>query len=391
MVGALAKVSLEQNEYRALDFWHVSSSILASVEPIDTIADLKGRKVRSTPADKGKSLIALGAAPVPIAFAEVYTAFETGLVNAATVPNENINRGLALHEITSNYVDRLYQPSLHAVLVRKAKWDSMPFLDQQGLSTAAVAIGESLGRSLDLKAQAFKRDEQSGGSRFVSWSPADVGELVSTTVSVRGKTVAEKELIQLAYDNAAAISDQTPEASGGLLPAASVDVLFVTDRMAVPGGLRELAFSSRRHLDSLTFGTANINLANRRQFGDDLAKVAQIESLTEIDGERFENEVLVNIAESTKPIVLFIHGYNNAFADAVRRGATIQSDIAPDSVVISYTWPSDGALLSYGYDESSTDIADQNFKFLLKTLTDTVSPNRVSIVAHSMGSRLLLK
>ena len=87
----------------------------------------------------------------------------------------------------------------------------------------------------------------------------------------------------------------------------------------------------------------------------DLLSVRVIGSDQEINNE------LASIAASNNPVVVFLHGYNNSFSDALRRAATIKNDIAGDGTVISYTWPSDGSVLGYGYDASSAGTASQIF------------------------------
>jgi hypothetical protein len=53
--------------------------------------------------------------------------------------------------------------------------------------------------------------------------------------------------------------------------------------------------------------------------------------------------------------LVFIHGFNNRFDDAVYRYAQIVHDSGAPVVPILFTWPSRGSLLDYGYDRESTN------------------------------------
>jgi esterase/lipase superfamily enzyme len=51
-----------------------------------------------------------------------------------------------------------------------------------------------------------------------------------------------------------------------------------------------------------------------------------------------------------RPAFIFIHGYNNSFADAARRTAQMAFDLDLDIVPIMYNWPSRGNVWDYQRD-----------------------------------------
>lgn len=53
-------------------------------------------------------------------------------------------------------------------------------------------------------------------------------------------------------------------------------------------------------------------------------------------------------------VLVFIHGFNNRFEDAVLRFAQIVHDANAPAVPVLFTWPSRGSVLAYGYDREST-------------------------------------
>ncbi len=386
-VGAFEKADVESDGFRVLDFWHVSSTIFGSKTPVKEVRDLRGLKIYDGGGQRGKTLLALGAAPTQMAFGEVYTALAAGAIDSLAVPFDSRGQASGLVEVIEHYVDRLYRPRIYAVLVSEQRWTELPFPDQHYLAKAAEEVGETLVGSLDAQAAKFRSEELARGSTFNAWNAGDIAQVrVASLAAVGPDALVERELVNLAFENAAAIPP--PEPTDEPRPASQVMLLFATDREQVDLTKPEIAFSAARRLSGHTFGAATVALKDGRKFGDNLKTVAQITNLFPLD----EDALLGRLADTPdRSIVVFVHGYNNAFVDSLRRGATIQEDIAADSIVISYSWPSDGQLLSYGYDESSTDTAEQNFKLFMDKLTATVPTNQISIIAHSMGSRLLTK
>ncbi len=84
--------------------------------------------------------------------------------------------------------------------------------------------------------------------------------------------------------------------------------------------------------------------------------------------------------------LVFIHGYNNRFEDAVFRFAQIVHDSGADVVPVLFTWPSRGSLLAYGYDRESASYSRDALERLLTFMAKDPSVGEISILAHSMGN-----
>ena len=90
-------------------------------------------------------------------------------------------------------------------------------------------------------------------------------------------------------------------------------------------------------------------------------------------------------------VLVFIHGFNNRFDDAVFRFAQIVHDSNAPVVPILFTWPSRGSVLAYGYDRESTTYSRNALESMLKAISRDPSVGEISILAHSMGNSLALE
>lgn len=87
--------------------------------------------------------------------------------------------------------------------------------------------------------------------------------------------------------------------------------------------------------------------------------------------------------------IVFIHGYANTFADAVRRAAQIKYDLAFDGPIVAYSWPSTGTYEGYTRDEANVDWTAPHLQTFLETLAQKMGTRSIHIIAHSMGNRVL--
>lgn len=88
--------------------------------------------------------------------------------------------------------------------------------------------------------------------------------------------------------------------------------------------------------------------------------------------------------------VIFVHGFNNTFTDSVYRTAQLRHDLRLPSVAISYSWPSAANPLGYAYDRDSVLFARDGLEQLIRE-TEAAGAREITLVAHSMGSLLLME
>jgi len=90
-------------------------------------------------------------------------------------------------------------------------------------------------------------------------------------------------------------------------------------------------------------------------------------------------------------LLIFIHGYNVSFENALRRAAQIAYDLNFDGPTLVFNWPSQARLWGYLADRDEVDVASGQFRQFLAKVIMKAKPERVHFIAHSMGNLVLLR
>jgi esterase/lipase superfamily enzyme len=88
--------------------------------------------------------------------------------------------------------------------------------------------------------------------------------------------------------------------------------------------------------------------------------------------------------------LLFVHGFNTSFEDALYRNAQIVCDLRFKGAAVLFSWPSRGAIRDYVYDRDSASGAVKPFIEVLELLTSQENIKQIHILAHSMGNQVVL-
>ncbi len=98
------------------------------------------------------------------------------------------------------------------------------------------------------------------------------------------------------------------------------------------------------------------------------------------------NGRLLKLRPSERHVLLFVHGYNTRFEEAVYRFAQIAHDAGAPVVPVLFTWPSRGKLFDYVYDRESATYSRDALEFVLQKMVKNPNVTQISILAHSMGN-----
>ena len=89
--------------------------------------------------------------------------------------------------------------------------------------------------------------------------------------------------------------------------------------------------------------------------------------------------------------LIFVHGFNNSFEDALYRHAQIIWDLQyTRGMSILFTWASNGRIRDYFYDQGSAEGARDRFLEVLRKLKTEYGIEKIHVLAHSMGNFVVL-
>jgi esterase/lipase superfamily enzyme len=152
----------------------------------------------------------------------------------------------------------------------------------------------------------------------------------------------------------------------------------------------------------ITYGTATVN-------GVNVATNAQgvVSAITDVSRGRFSQQAIDTLSNPPNDLLVFVHGFDNTFSDAVTRAAFNREWLAAsglartDTTVIAFSWPSLGQLVSFPVlqaDYKSDQAMARNSGAALMSFLANLSPilsaarsrgRRVTLLAHSMGNLAL--
>nr|WP_272889263.1 TRAP transporter substrate-binding protein DctP [Stutzerimonas stutzeri] len=136
-----------QKVYGKFDMVYLPYSVLTmesglrSGEPLASLEDHKGKRLRMSGRPQGEILKELGAAQVQLPGSEVYQALERGVVSGAEFSAPAVDWGMGFQEVTEHWTTPgWHQPgSVGGVMINKKVWDEMGPELQNLLKIAANA------------------------------------------------------------------------------------------------------------------------------------------------------------------------------------------------------------------------------------------------------------
>ncbi len=125
-VGKKLLASMEDSGYLGLAYWHNGMKQFSANKPLHLPEDAKGVKFRIQQSDVlEEQFKAIGAIPEKLAFAEVYNALQTGVVDGAENPWSNIY-SKKFHEVQKYIIESNHGVLDYLLVTNNSFWDSLP-------------------------------------------------------------------------------------------------------------------------------------------------------------------------------------------------------------------------------------------------------------------------
>lgn len=209
--------------------------------------------------------------------------------------------------------------------------------------------------------------------------------------------------VPLASLGTAAGAGSTSTASPGTLPFERIRVFFASSRNATDRREPKKAFGSRRG-DDTVYGSALVSVPKNRLpgalprpgWGDVFgANENRHIVLKRIEPTPRTSDFVERLSRSieSQPVgsqeaFVYVHGFNTDFESAALRTAQLAVDLDMRGGGIFYAWPSGKGMLGYQEGQNNSSWAVDGLVDLLETVTPEA--DRIHLIAHSMGNRVLL-
>ncbi len=105
--------------------------------------------------------------------------------------------------------------------------------------------------------------------------------------------------------------------------------------------------------------------------------------------------VAVEIEDAAKAaqcdsVLVYVHGFNTTFPTALFTAAQFAHDTHYPCIVSTFSWASDGLIKRYAEDSEEADLAAPQLLQFLRALGTSEKLKRIDVVAHSLGTRVVL-
>jgi len=183
-----------------------------------------------------------------------------------------------------------------------------------------------------------------------------------------------------------------------------VKVYFATNRLpdATAAGGFGTAMAPTDAPDTVSYGTADVKNID---LNDETS--GTFDPAADVTPGTYSDQAAREIAGATNNLLVFIHGFDNSFADAIKRAAFNAEWLRAsgikdaDTTVLAFSWPSAGAVftfphLDYKSDQAQAGLSAAHIGWFFNQLDNlrrdykARNPNgKMFLLAHSMGNHAL--
>ena len=180
-MGKKLLMSMTDQDYLGLAYWHNGMKQMSANKPLRLPEDAQGLKFRIQQSEVLEAQFkALNANPQKLAFAEVYNALQTGVVDGAENPWPNIY-SKKFHEV-QRYFSETNHGILDYLVVTNAKfWQSLPVEIQATLNQILEEVTEEVNQlaldlALDHRQKVIDYGQQTGRTEVLTLTPEELSQ-----------------------------------------------------------------------------------------------------------------------------------------------------------------------------------------------------------------------
>lgn len=271
--------------------------------------------------------------------------------------NGHSEQGLVTERIVSNGMAAIEPPALEMTI-------DLPGVSNQSASSGVL---DDFPRAVPQSVGGVPRDLPAPPSRIVSANAPEPDGDVQTNKADRGFS---RELVYYATDRGRSGRNQAAEfftAKRGELEYGVCEVSI--PYLHQPGEMESRQWYEWKH--------------------DPARHIVMLDPLTTMSEAAWIARMRSKLGTATqRDVLVFVHGYNVSFEGAVRRTAQLSYDLNFPGAAVCYSWPA-GNQLNYANDWTNAEWSVPHCQHVLRQIALYCRAERVHLIAHSMGSRVL--
>lgn len=182
----------------------------------------------------------------------------------------------------------------------------------------------------------------------------------------------------------------------------TIRVYFATDRNTTGKDEPNKRFGGER--GELRFGVCDVSIPKRHkpgaiegrsvwrfQFRENPDRHVVLKSVQPRTRDAFLSDLArsMQTPDGRGDALIFVHGYTVTFRNAARRIAQLAHDLDLHGTPILYSWPAQGYSHKYPAAETNAKWTRPHLSGFLTSVLRAGGPNRVHLIAHSLGGRAL--
>jgi esterase/lipase superfamily enzyme len=237
-------------------------------------------------------------------------------------------------------------------------------------------------------------------------APAPTGSASEDTAAIEGPDTVSPPPTHAKPHHADRGPTAAPSRPDDSIAVVRIPVYFATSRAATGHAPPNGVFGGDRDRGPLHYGVATVSIPpghrpgelerpgtilffiHRSENPQKHVVIAHLDTLTSDDWLRDVQGHVGGTAE--KDILVYIHGYNVPFDDAMRRAGQLGYDLGYEAgTVAAFSWPSHGSAAEYAADAANAEWTAPGLERFLTRLADSTGAQRIAVIAHSMGNRAL--
>lgn len=116
--------------------------------------------------------------------------------------------------------------------------------------------------------------------------------------------------------------------------------------------------------------------------------IVTLSSISETSVDEFWKQM--ESSTNGRNLTLYTHGFNIDFKKGCKRASLFQKSVGLTGRFLFFSWPADGALISYTHDEADLYWSVEPLRQVMSDMVAVFGTGNIDIVAHSLGTRGVL-